>query len=280
MQDEREVSYDERNKVTVRNDFIKAFYPADITATDLKLMRFVISQCRKNDTSFYEYSFSVSDIADRFHIDADNMYSAADIMVSRLFACSLKIGNEKKYKWKHIFSKAEYNSGIFTMQLDKDMESLCLQLQRNFTSIPLLPVLAMKNKRSIRIFELIYEKLKGGLPHADVAVSVYISINELKEITLKTEKSKSYEHMSYFRRRIIDPAVEEIEQAADWKIILSNVKSGREIKGLNFELWSRKSYEYIEDCKRKGIIPNKGNHEAEEDIQVPGQLNIFDIKWD
>ena len=279
MQDEREVSYDERNKVVVHNDFIKAIYPANITATDLKLMRFVISQCRKNDTSFYEYSFSVSDIADRFHIDADNMYSAAHKMVLRLFACNLQIGDEKKYELIHIFSKVKYNSGIFTMQLGKDMKSLCLQLQRNFTSIPLLPVLAMKNKRSIRIFELIYEKLKGNLPYADVVVSVYISLNELREIT-ETESSKSYEHMSYFRRRIIDPAVEEIEQAADWKIILSNVKSGREIKGLNFELWSRKSYEYIEDCKRKGIIPNRGNHEAEEDIQVPGQLNISDWLMD
>lgn len=269
-EEKRNVDYGENNKITALNDFIEAEYPAGITATDLKMMRFIISQCRKNDKSFYVYEFSVSDIAGRFHIDRDNMYRSAHQSIARLFNCNLKVGTEKEYELLHLFRTAKYKDGVFTMQLSEETDKLFLQLKRNFTSVPLLPVLAMKSKSSIRIFEAICEKLMGHMPYADNAVNAYISVEELRKVT-ETVNAKSYDHMSHFKRKVINPSVEEIERAANWKILVKNVKKSRTVIGINFEIWSRNGWEYIEDCKRKGILPKRGNAE-----QLPGQMSLFD----
>jgi plasmid replication initiation protein len=270
----RDVDYGEKNKVTVSNDFIKADYPKGITAMDLKLMRFVISQCRKGDTAFYEYQFSVTDIADRFHIDRMNMYRWAHASVRRLFNCNLEIGTKQDYELLHIFRTAKYKAGTFTMQLDEKTEKKFLQLRRDFTSIPLLPVLAMKGKNSIRIYEVLCEKLMGNMPYADTAMSIYVSLEELRQIT-ETEDKKSYDHLSHFKNKIILPSVNEIEIGADWKVIINDVKRGKKVIGINFEIWSRPSWEYIQDCKEKGILPNRGKYGNDEE-QVPGQMTFAD----
>ena len=275
MEDERrEADYSEDNKITVHNDFVTALYPKGITATDLKMMRFIISQCRMSDVEFYEYSFSVTDIAGRFHIDRDHMYKAAHESIARLFSCNLKVGTEKKYELFHIFRTAKYENGIFTMRLSEESNKLFLQLRKNFTNVPLLPVLSMKSKSSIRIFELLCEKLKGNLPFADNAMSLYVDLGELRQVT-ETLNAKSYDRMTNFKKRVVNPSIAEIEQAAGWKIVLQNVKKGKSITGFNFEIWSRNGWEYIEDCKAKGILPYRGKYGNDEN-QVPGQMTFAD----
>ena len=272
--EKREVDYGEDHKVTVRNDFVTAAYPKDITAADLKLLRLVISQCRKNDTEFYEYTFKVQDIAEMFGVNKSNMYRVAHETALRLFNCNLKLEDGKRYKLIHILQTAEYDSGAFTLQLSGETAKLFLRLQRDFTNIPLLPILAMKNKSSIRIYELICQKFIGHYPYADYATEVQLTTNEIRKVT-ETEKQKSYDHIGHFKARIFRPAIEEIEKAAGWKIIQHDLKKGRAVIGFRLEVWSRNGWEYIEDCKEKGILPNRGKY-GNDDGQVPGQMTFAD----
>ena len=272
MGKKRDADYGEDNKVTVRNDFVKADYPSQMTAMDLKLLRLVISQCRKSDTEFYEYEFSVVDIADRFGMDKSNLYREAKESVRRLFKCDLEVGSDEEYELLHIFKTAKYKSGVFTMQLSDEVEKLFLRLKKNFTNIPLLPILAMKNKNSIRIYELICQKFMSHYPYADRAMVIEVSLEELREIT-DTAKRKSYDHTGHLKNKILNPSLAEIEMAADWKIIVKDMKRSRRITGFELTVWDRIGYEVIEQCKREGRIPPRPKYQEED---IPGQMSIFD----
>jgi plasmid replication initiation protein len=273
MEKKRKADYGEDNKVTVRNDFVKADYPSQMTATDLKLLRLVIAQCRKSDTEFYEYQFSAVDIAEKFGMDKSNLYREAQKSVRRLFKCDLEVGTSEEYELLHIFKTAKYKSGVFTMQLSEEVEKLFLRLKRDFTNIPLLPVLAMKNKNSIRIYEVICQKFMSHYPYADQAMVVNISLEELKEIT-ETKGKKSYEHTGHLKDKILTPAIEEIEAAANWKIIVKNLKLSRRIIGYELTVWDRNGYDIMEECKRTGTLPPRPKYKSGEKL---GQLSLFDV---
>lgn len=261
--EKREADYRPEIKLTVRNDFVTADYPVDITAVDMKILRMVIAQCRKTDTEFMEYQFSASDLADKFNMDRSNLYRAARSCVKRLFKCDLTVGDDKKFEMLHIFRTVKYADGRFTMRLSDEMEKLFLQLNRDFTNMPLLPILAMRNKNSIRIYELICQKLMGNYPYADHAMEVTLTTEEIRRVT-ETSKTKSYDHTGHLKSRILIPSVTEIEKTADWKVIICDMKNSRKVIGFRLEVWGRNGWEYIEDCKRKGIIPNRGGHFYEE----------------
>ena len=268
MEKKRKASYNDNNKVTVRNDFIKASYPAKMTATDLKLLRLVIAQCRRADREFFEYEFRASDISERFQMDRDNLYREAHAAVERLFSCNLKVGSVEDYRLLHIFKTASYKSGTFTMRLSDEVKELFLQLEKNFTNIPILPVLAMKGKNSIRIYELICQKFMSKYPYNRNAKVITISLEELRTVT-DTLNKKSYEQVGHFKAKILIPSLEEIEAAADWKIEVKDLKRSRKVTGFELTVWDRYGYELVEKYKREGTIPPP-------DDELPGQMSIFD----
>lgn len=267
----REVSFSTDNHIDVKNEFITAQYPDGIKATDLKMLRFIISQCRKGDKDFFEYEFNVRDIAEHFNMDKSNLIrEAQDMTEKRLFNCNLKVGTEEDYRLFHLFRECRYKSGVFTMQMDEKAGALFLKLEEHFTEIPIAPILEMRNKNSIRIYELICQKFMGRYPYANNATSVEATIEELRRIT-DTEKQKSYDKAGHFKERILNPALAEIERCADWKIIVGHKKKGKRVDGFMFEVWRRPGWEVVERCKRTGeLLPGK------QDEPIEGQRTLFD----
>ena len=154
------------------------------------------------------------------------------------------------------------------------MTDLLLRLKRDFTQIPIASVLMMRSKYAIRLFELLCEKMRNCLPFADTATEVILKLEEIRKVT-GTDKKKAYNKTSNLKNKVVLPALREIEETAGWKILRYDLKKGRAVIGFRLEVWSRNGWEYMEECKAKGIIPNRGNREYES--QIPGQMSIFDF---
>lgn len=271
----REISFNEDNHVDVKNEFITAEYPDGMKAADMKMLRFVISQCRKGDKEFYEYEFSAADIAEYMNMDRHNLYrDALDMAEKRLFNCNLRIGTKSKHRLIHLFKRCTYQNGKFTMRMDEEAASLFLGLRGNFTEIPIAPILEMKNKNSIRIYELICQKFMSHYPYADCAKVIDIPLKELREIT-ETAGKKSYDHTGHLKNKILIPSLAEVEEAAGWKIVLKDIKRGRRIIGFTLEVWSRSGWEVTEKYKREGKLPD-----WMEQKDLPGQMSIFEFIGD
>lgn len=268
--EKREVDYNKNNKMVVRNDYVRAIHPDRMNVNAMKLFRLAIAQCKMNDQELYEYQFKISDLAESFHIDKSNLYRETQKMCLNMMQMVLLYGdNNPKGSWsmKHIFDSCRYEeqSGIITVGLHKDMSELLLRLKRDFTKIPIAAVLTMKSKYAIRLFEVMCEKMRNCMPYAGNATEIQLSLEEIRRAT-GTDKKKTYDILTNIKKRILIPAFAEIEEAASWKIICEDEKRSRRVVGFRLEVWSRNGWEYMEDCKRKGIIPE----------QIPGQQTIFD----
>lgn len=265
----REPSFDDGNHVDVKNEFITADYPEGMKAADLKMLRFVISQCKLGDTEFFEYEFSAAKIADYMNMDKFNLYrEAMDMTEKRLFNCNLRIGTEKDHELIHLFRKCTYKNGTFTMRMDEEAAQLFLKLGGQFTEIPIAPILVMKNKNSIRIYELMCQKMMHNYPHSTHATGIEISLDELRKVTETTGK-KSYDHAGHFKERVLTPALQEIEKAAMWKTIVNDKKRSRRIVGFSLEVWTSTGYEKVQRYK------NAGQFLPEDEID--GQMELSDF---
>lgn len=274
----READYNKENKMVVRNDYVKAIHPDRMSVNAMKLFRLTIAQCRMNDEELFEYTFKAEELAKAFHIESKNLYREIQSMCMSMMQMVLLYGEgdpRKSWTMKHIVERCthEQGSGEIVIQLHKDMTDLLLRLKRDFTKVPIASVLLMRSKYSIRLFELLCEKIKNCLPYADTATEVTLTLEEIRKAT-GTDKKKTYDKTSNLKARVFNPSLSEIEESAEWKILCYDLKKGRKVIGFRLEIWSRNGWEYIEDCKAKGIIPNRGNREYES--QIPGQMSIFD----
>lgn len=274
----READYNKENKMVVRNDYVKAIHPDRMSVNAMKLFRLTIAQCRMNDKELYEYTFKAEELAKAFHIESRNLYRDIQAMCISMMQMVLLYGEDdsrKSWKMKHIVEECshEEGSGEIVIKLHREMTDLLLRLKRDFTQIPIASVLLMRSKYSIRLFELLCEKMKNCLPYADTATEVTLTLEEVRKAT-GTDKRKTYDKTSNLKARVLKPSLSEIEESAGWKILCYDLKKGRAVIGFRLEIWSRAGWEYIESCKEQGILPNYGNREYES--QVKGQMSIFD----
>lgn len=270
---QRMPSYRTDVSVDVKNEYVYADHPTGISVNAMRLLRIAIAQCRKGDDKLYEYTFNIPDLAEMIGCDKHNLYRIADTITDQLMRVLLKTGEMKpgqKGMKRHIFDKCDYDNGEVILKLHPDMEYLLLNLGRRFTKIPLEPILIMRSKYGIRLYELICQKMMGNHPYSTVATSVEVSLEDVRTVT-GTAGQKSYDVISNLKRRVLMPALEDIEKAADWKIKCHDIKKSRTIKGFCLEIWTAKGFETIEDCKKNGIIPPQPVKE------VPGQLSLFDL---
>jgi len=261
----RPVDYRKDIMMVVSNEFIMAVHPQEneMGVFAMKLFRLAIAQCRMKDKRFYSYEFKVSDLTDLVGINSSNIYRDAQKMCLFLMKTVLMKGKaERKQKWelKHIFEKCSYNpeNGVITILFHEDMTELFLHLTRfsRFTQVEIGQLLSIKTRYAIRLFEYIHMRLMRVLPHADHAVELYISCDELRQIT-GTDTMKTYDHLSHLKEKVLLPSIAEIEKAAEWKIICTNAKDGRKVTGFNLEIWSEAGYRMIEKLKAKGLFSDE-----------------------
>ncbi len=257
---ERKPDYSTENKMVVRNDYIYAKHPDKLSIYGMRLMRIAITQCKKNDKEFYEYAFNVQDLAEMIGCENSNLYRVADDITTKLLQVVLITGSiiapNSKGKKYQLFHKCEYDKGHVRMQIHPDAADLFLNLNKNnpFTRIPVAPLLLMQSKYGIRIFELICQKMMSCYPYADKSTEIIISIDEIRSVT-NTEKKKTYEQVGHLKDKILFPAITDIEQAAEWRIICKNLKEGRKVTGFILQIWSAAGYAMMERMKAKGELP-------------------------
>lgn len=272
----REVDYNKDNKLVVSNNYIRAVHPDRMGLNAMKLFRLVITQCRLKDEEFFEYDFKISELAKLFEISSQNLYRDVREMCKNMLQMLLYIGDGNEnhsWEYKTIFRTCKYDrdTGTITVRLNDDMTDLFLQLKRDFTRIPIAAVLMMRSKYAIRLFEVICEKLHSHFPYADTATEISLTIEEIRKAT-RTDDKKAYDILTNLKKRILEPSIAEIEAAADWKIIVNDIKRGRKVTGFILEIWSRNGWEVTEKYKREGKLPPWMGQE-----DLPGQMSIFDL---
>ncbi len=158
-----------------------------------------------------EYQFKIKDYCMACGIDynAGAMYNDIKATLKGLRDKSMWLelpdGSETTVAW---LDKVTTNkrSGTVSIRIDRDMAPFLLDLKERFTQYQLVEVLGMKSSYSIKLFELLrsYEGMGGYT----------FQLDDLKR-RLMIDTIPAYRSFPEFRRRILEPAVKEINNLTD-----------------------------------------------------------------
>ena len=252
---------DRRGYLVVKdNDLIqKAKY--NLTAAEQKLICYVISLIKPDDTELKEYTISVSDYCELLGIDRNRAYSDIASMVDALDEKRIIMDNEYEHYPLRWFSEAVYQkkAGKLKVRLHTKMQRYLIGLSEKFTQYELYNILLLKSKYSLALYELCksfaYRKM------------IDFETEDLKE-RLGAEKYKNWNH---FARRCLDVAVDEINKFTDISIQYTTIKTGRKVTGIRFRIDKKDMTDRYMTYRQVIDKINRKNHQSE------GQLSIFDL---
>ena len=235
------MNLDASNYVVMANDLVKS--KSNLSLNEIKLLRLTIMQIVKEETDFKTYQVSIKELAQLLNISSSNIYQDIDDMTTNLLKELVYIGDgNPKHKWKKFqwVSSCSYEDGIVTIKIHDDLKPYLLELKGYYTQYVLEDILLLKSIYSIRIYELIREKMKFQKVYADKKASVELYVDDIRRATGTEAK---YEKMSMFRKRVVDSSISEFNKKLGYYIGCSPIKKGRKIIGFRFEIeskWSRK----------------------------------------
>lgn len=204
-----------------------------------------------------EYDFDILEYAKICGISADNgrIYeetkSLLKGLIQKVYFIPLEDGTETTVNW---VNKVWTNkrSGKAKIRLDEDMIPYLFDLQGKFTSYGLYNLLRMKSQYSIRLFELFksYDWIK----------SKTFEVDELKRL-LMVEDIKSYSDFGKFRQKVLEPAMQEINDGTILRVSMEQITKGRKVEKVKFRI---RNLEHEEQEKRKKLFEKMEELENED----------------
>lgn len=193
-----------------------------LSVQEQRCVLYAISKIKPTDEVFQEYTFDIKDLYILCGIQKES-YTELKAILKGLsdkswWATIDDKGTESVVRW---FTTVRTNkkSGKATIKFHEDMMPFLLQLTKQnsfYTSYNLQYVLPMSSQFSPRLYEILKSYQKNNREW-------FFPTEELKRL-LDGEK---YKNFNDFRKRILDPAIAEINQYTDINIAMDVVKEGR-----------------------------------------------------
>lgn len=229
-----------------------------LSVREQRCVLYAISKIKPEDTAFQEYTFSISDFYALCGLTDESYTELKEILVGlkqKTWWAETSPGIESTISW---FNKVRTNKreGRVTIRFDDDMMPYLLKLTKQnafYTSYNLQYVLPMSSQYSPRLYEILKSYQKNNREW-------FFPLDELKRLL----DCQSYDRWPDFRRRALEPAVEEINQYTDINIAWDVEKEGKKVTRVIFYM-ADKSDDALLDAKR--AIRDK----------LDGQLTIEDI---
>ena len=268
------------NSVFVDNTFVRQV--SNLTLTEAKIVRYLIMRISNVDDELKEVEIDIKTFADLIGISPQNLYAGSGgknpkDLCRNLYKKELYIEDpEDPNRWLVFgwLAYAEHEKGKLKLKLNEKLKDYLLFLKKHFTAYKLEEIVAFKSVYSIRIYELIFWALSENnmkKPNDDELRQVYLPLDLLKKYLGVEDK---YQKISHFRTRILDPAIEDInERGEEYHITYKDDKSGHSVVGFTFTIETQIGYDnrirteepnkqyslndYVRDGNYIPIIPGK-----------------------
>lgn len=214
--------FKENASISKENSLLRAKYRC-LSIYELRILNLLISKIDQNSENCL-FTFKIAEIAEFCGFDKDEAYSKIKNTCMKLRSRSVYIPLEKGYLITGWISSAKCQSGIVQFELDHKLLPY-LKAARNFTVMNLNDVNKFSNIYAQRIYEWLIEVQYKARERK-------LSIEEIKT---KMEISKLYPDYDNFRRRVIAPAISDINQYTNMRVEVLPIRTGRQITDLIFK---------------------------------------------
>lgn len=224
--------------VTQDNQLIEASYKLSLNEKRLLLLGMSKLDPRHFPASGAEFELTVEEWRERFPQDETPwraLQRAAKKMMRRYVTFHPRAGVVKDINW---FDSVEYIEGegrikvIFTMSITTRLQGMLEQ----FTKLSLLDVSKLNSFHSIRLYELVSQFRSTGYRR--------ISLGDFK---IAMNCADSYPQTKELKRWVLNPALKEINEKADFEVECRDTKRGRRITGFEFIIQEREQGDLFRD---------------------------------
>lgn len=227
---------DVSNYVVQHNKIIEGKQTLNIKPA--KLIRATIMQTVRDDEELKPYIITIADLAKILGLEnTSNLYRDINDITDEIVAnyVYIKADTAKKQSWVKIpwVAYCRYDSDVgVVIQLNEALKPYLLGLKNHYTQYPYFEIMNMKCIYSIRISELIQNKIYSQeLPPEGIDIDLSI-----EEIRIGCNCEDIYLQYAHLKSRVIDKAVEEINERTFYKLTYSAIKKGRPVVGIKFHL--------------------------------------------
>ena len=237
---ERKEIREARNELVVKHNDLLRKSRYTLSANEQKIIIYLISKINTDDKELKEIEINILDFCKVIGIEINgDAYNRVKETIKSLADKSWWLTfTEKKetlFRWINE-AEIEKGNGIIKLQLSNHLKPYLLELKQNFTKYELINILSLRSKYSIRLYELLKSYLwQGGWQ---------VSVKEIREL-LETEGK--YKEFKDFRKRVLNPAIEEINGYTDLQIEISTLKRGKSISHLHFKIDEKTGYQMTID---------------------------------
>lgn len=259
--------------VTKSNNLVEARYHFSIWET--RVFTKLVSLIQPGDEDFKKYKLYIKDLVSFFGVKDNDAYvkikAVPDNLLKKVVTIPYTTENgEERFLKTGLIAQASIpkkKEGYIELSFHPDLKPYLLQLKRTFLSYDISNVLKISSVYSVRIYELLKQYEKIGHREFD--------IETLKATLGVSDKYKLYGH---FKSRIILKAQKDLKQHTDIYFNFKEVKSGRRVVAIIFEIKKNKNTEIPEKTRVNIDVPP-----LREEIEItllnwgisPKTLNIY-----
>ena len=221
------------NELTISkaNSFVEASY--QMTLDEMRVLSLTLGVFDPlNPVRGFE--FTVTEFCQHFpDVNPDIAYTQVQKAILKIAKRDMVLRDDEKmfvavpFVTKRVYFKTE---GRFYIEFHEDLIPYIANLKARYTKYELVNIGAFTSTHTIRLYELCSQYKTVGKRE--------IKIDDLKDWLQVKGK---YDLYADFRKRVIEPSVNEINKKSDLLISVEPVKRGRSIIALTFTIKSKKS---------------------------------------
>ena len=214
-------------KVTKANDLVEASYKLTLNEQRVLLMAIANIDSRKPLLRKYYFQISARDFAETFGIEIKHAYEALEDAAKRLLKQIVQTYDRKnkvreQFHW--VFHVKYFNGeGFVELGFSPNIIPYLTLLSQRFTSYELQHITQLNSSYAIRLYELLKQFAQTG--------ERVIPLEQFKQ---RLELVDQYPRFFDLKRRVIQPAVNEINAYTDLEVKWDTVRKGRKVMSLMF----------------------------------------------
>lgn len=225
-------------QIVKSNHIISASY--ELSVLEQRIILTCISQIRRDETITDEvlYSVSVDSLIELCGTSSKSIYAELVNAAKRLYGRSIVVlyqpdGTkraeiEQEFRWVQRVNYIK-NEGRIELRFSKDILPYLTSLSERFTRYPLEDVAKMSSSYAIRLYELLMQYNDIGKRE--------IELDQLRQWFMLEDK---YPSIKDFKVRVLDPAVQQINEHSPLQVVWDQRKTGRRVTHLIFEFKPKK----------------------------------------
>lgn len=246
---EKDTLSDGRQQLVVKSNDLIQRTRYDLSLQEQKIVLYVISKIKPTDEELKEYIFTLRELCEMCGIEAigqnyENMWQSIIALNDKTIEFE-----DNRYRanprWIEMPIMDKQTREI-RIRFHPLLRPYLIALHENFTQYELSSILVMRSRYSVRMYELLksYAYLN----------EITFGLEELKE-KLQTTGYSDYKN---FRVRVLEKAIEEINEHTDIRVDFKPIRTSRVITHLRFIIERKSSAEQVAlRAKRNAALDSK-----------------------